>query len=55
MNSSDKKKDEKEKDDKDIKNPRPPGSPENTPIESPEEEIPMGDPQTKKDKAPRMG
>ena len=43
-----------EKVEKEKNKPLPPGSPDRTPIENPDEVIPMGDLQTQKDKSPRM-
>ena len=43
-----------EKDEKEKNRPLPPGTPDRTPIDNPDEEIPMGDPQPQKDKSPRM-
>ena len=49
------KKDEKdEKDEKENDHPLPPGTPDRTPIESPDVEKPIGDPQPKENKTPRM-
>lgn len=44
----------KDNDEKDKNPPKPPGSPDRTPIENPEVEIPIGDPLPQKDKAPRV-
>ncbi len=47
--------DEKDKkDDKDKNPPAPPGTPDRTPIENPDEEAPMGDPQPHEKKSPRI-
>lgn len=54
-NKKNKQSDSTKKDEQDNNQPLPPGSPDRTPIENPEEEVPMGDPLPQKDKAPRMG